>query len=123
MVTKPRDAWPEGSSHDQVSKQKPRAETNERTSLERVGSAVGASLSQSHQTTVIATGATSHRALDAQANTITPSFGDLSLSLFVSLILFPAALTCPPFAFSVLLQPQTRSPDVSIARLHAPPRC
>lgn len=101
--------------------------TNERTSLERVGPAVGASLSQSHQTTVIATGATSHRALDAQANTITPSFGALPFSLFLSAFLVLVLLFCrlhvllsdSPSFFNLKPGP----PDVSIARLHAPPRC
>lgn len=47
----------------------------------------------------------------------------LSFSLYLAfLILFLRHLQRPPFAFSVLLQPQTRSPDVSIARLRAPPR-
>jgi len=96
--------------------------TSERTRLERVGLAVGASLSQSHQTTVIATGATSHRALDAQANTITPSFGTISFSLSLPFSLSFSAACASSFR---ILRPSSTSnpvPDVSIARLHAPPR-
>lgn len=80
-----------------------RAKTKERTSPERVrsprGSTVGASLSQSHQTTVIATGATSHRALDAEANTITPSFGSFSFS--------PLPPTCRPPSPRLVPSPST----------------
>jgi len=86
--------------------------TNERD--RNAVSAVGASLSQSHQTTVIATGATSHRALDVEANTITLSLSlsssaPLSVSLPppLSRPLFPA-LAHPPFASSFNLNPLRR---------------
>lgn len=103
--------------------------TSERTRLERVGLAVGASLSQSHQTTVIATGATSHRALDAQANTITPSFGTISFSLSALLSLFlrrlRVLLSHSPSFFNLKPGPRClhRETSCSAASLnYSPPR-
>lgn len=118
--------------------------------VRRAGSVVGASLSQSHQTTVIATGATSHRALDAEANTITPWFGSFSffpsspfcpspfssslflLSFSLFLLLFPLPSHFLNFflylsrlissSFRALSSFNLRFPNVSIARLRVPPR-
>lgn len=119
-----RDAWRKNSLHssDKVSGHTTRRNERERTSSERVrraGPAVGASLShcQSHQTTVIATGATSHRVLDAGANTIvrfSPSLSPLtSPSLSFSSSSFPIPFLCRSYVLlshSVLFPPKPGPP-------------
>lgn len=158
LLVKSCDAWRKDSAsffsqadakfRDTLCKNERASERVLNAFVRRAGSAVGASLSQSHQTTVIATGATSHRALDAEANTITPWFGSfsffpsspfcpspLSSSLFLSLstslassfpfsqllsLSFSSRLV--PSSFRALSSFNLRFPNVSIARLRVPPR-